>query len=88
MLINALKSAQGDVAEQLHAWINKKEFDRTAKVNAVKHIYEQLEIKALTERAIQRYFDKAYQALEAIDIPADRKNNLKEFADYLYHRDK
>lgn len=88
LLINALKSAKGETAKTLADWIARKEFDKEEKVKVVKEIYEQLAIKQLTEDAIQSYFDEGYQALTAIDISDERKAPLKEFADYLYHREK
>lgn len=53
LLINALKSAQGETAKELNNWITRKDFDKEQKVQAVKNIYEQLAIKQLTEQAIQ-----------------------------------
>lgn len=88
LLINALKSAEGATAKTLADWIAKEDFDKKEKVQAVKEIYEQLSIEQLTEEAIQSYFDEGYEALAAIDISDKRKEPLKEFADYLYHRDK
>ncbi|MEQ8715525.1 MAG: polyprenyl synthetase family protein [Cyclobacteriaceae bacterium] len=88
LLINALKSAEGETGKTLTDWIAKKEFDKEEKVMAVSEIYEQLAIKQLTEEAIQTYFDEGYTALAAIDISDKRKAPLKEFADYLYHREK
>ncbi len=88
LLINALKIAEGETARILTDWIAKKDFDKEQKVKAVTAIYEQLAIRQLTDKVIQDYFDQGYQALASIDIPDSRKAPLKEFADYLYHRDK
>jgi geranylgeranyl diphosphate synthase type II len=88
LLINALEMAEGATANELNDWVSKKEFDKEQKVKAVKNIYEQLSIKTLTEKAIQGYFDQGYKALAAISISDKRKESLKAFADYLYHRDK
>ena len=44
LLIQALKTAKGDDAATLNAWINKKQFDPKEKVAAVKAIFVRSEI--------------------------------------------
>lgn len=88
LLIEALDRARGDLKEKLDFWINATDFDKDEKVNAVREIYETLEIRTLTEHKIRAYFGKGLHALESLPAPADRKAALLQFAHQLVERDK
>ena len=66
LLIRALELAQGSTQEELQGWIDKKEFDSEEKVNAVKAIYDQLDIHDLAEAKMNEYFDKGFDQLDAL----------------------
>jgi geranylgeranyl diphosphate synthase type II len=87
LLIKALETADADTLTELNHWISLKEFNATEKVAAVTAIYNKLQIKENAFKAMQTYADTSFKALEAINLPAQRKQYLKEFADNLLSRD-
>ena len=88
LLIEAMKRAQGAQAEELNHWLNATDFDPAEKVAAVTAIYNDLDIKALTEAKIADYFSDSADALEVLKCPDDRKALVKAFTDWLVARDK
>ena len=88
LLIKAIEDATGALKESLMNWLDKKEFDKEEKVAAVTDIYNQLGIKSLTEKKIDQYFSKAYQALGQLEMEEHRLEELRAFMDFLIHRDR
>lgn len=88
LLIQALENAEGDTRENLLGWINKQEFDPAEKVEAVKEIYNQLNIKEKTQAKVDEFFVRSKHSLENIAVNEERKTELKTFATYLMNRDK
>ncbi|WP_448698941.1 polyprenyl synthetase family protein [Mucilaginibacter sp. AW1-3] len=87
LLIKALELAKGDNLTQLNYWLAATDFDATEKVNAVKSIYAALNIRGQAENEMNKYARSAMQSFEAINLPAERKAILKEFADQLLVRE-
>lgn len=88
LLINAMERAVGPIAEELHDLLKTESFDPSEKVDAVKAIYDQLEIRALTQEKINYYFDQAFDLIDKIDCPSERKAPLKGLISFLVARDK
>lgn len=87
LLIKALELAKGPQAADLTDWLAASDFDTTEKVAAVTNIYNELQIRAYAETAMNAYADIAFKALDAITLPEDRKQYLRDFADSLMVRD-
>ena len=87
LLIKAMELADEKAASDLRRWLKEKEFDPTDKVNSVKNIYNQLNIKKLTEEKIKDYFNKGYAALDTVGVPKEKKANLLNLAHNLTNRD-
>ena len=87
LLIKALELAKGVQAAELDNLIAATEFDTQEKVAAVTEIYNQLQIRQYAEDAMQAYADKAFEALEKINLPAENKQYLHDFADSLLVRE-
>ncbi|WDF53586.1 polyprenyl synthetase family protein [Mucilaginibacter sp. KACC 22063] len=88
LLIKALETAQDENLQQLDYWLSVKQFDPAEKVAAVTAIYNNLNIKAAAEFAMQKYASAAYEALNNINLSTERKQYLYEFAESLLNRDK
>ncbi|MFD1255415.1 polyprenyl synthetase family protein [Mucilaginibacter terrae] len=88
LLIKALELAGINEKKILNNWINSANFEPTDKVNAVKAIYNSLNIRQYAEQAMQEFADKAFVALDQINLPEDRKQYLRNFADGLMVREK
>ena len=87
LLIKALELAQGEQAIELNALLNASHLDNAEKVNAVTRIYNELDIRQYAETAMQTYADKAFEALEQINLPNEHKQYLHHFADGLLVRE-
>jgi len=87
LLIKAKELASGENSIKLSHWLNAKGFDKDEKVSAVKAIYDDLNIKKLTENKMNQYFEKAFQNLEDIDAPSAKKLVIKDFFNYLINRE-
>jgi geranylgeranyl diphosphate synthase type II len=87
LLIKALELAQGDTLTQLNYWLHAEEYEPTEKVEAVKRIYNQLNIREQAEAEMNQYAEKAMLSFDKISLPDERKSVLKEFADMLLVRE-
>jgi len=87
LLIKALELAQGEQAIELNALLNASHLDNAEKVSAVTRIYNELDIRQYAETAMQTYADKAFEALEQINLPNEHKQYLHHFADGLLVRE-
>lgn len=87
-MINALKNAPPSEKKALTGWLTRKEFDPVEKINAVTGIFDNLNIRELTEERIKDYYRAAISSLEHLNRPADRKTELLNFASFLMNRQK
>ena len=87
LLLKSLELADQVQSAELNSWLNAKQFNNTEKVRAVTGIYDNLGIRQLAESAMQTYADKAFEALDAINLPEDHKQYLRDFADGLLERE-
>lgn len=87
LLLKSLELASGDTKMTLQNWIAKKEFDKEEKVIAVKNIYDQLNIKVLSETEMNRHYSSALKNLEQIDCESSKKQSLLTFASNLMERE-
>ena len=86
LLINALRLANKEQAEALRSWMGKKEFDPAQKIQAFTSIYNELQLKQLTENKIQAYYDASVENLKALQVAPEKLTILKEVCDHLMHR--
>ncbi len=87
LLIKALELAQGKTASDLSFWLAAAQFEPAEKVDAVTNIYNQLNIRQQAQNAMQECYDAAMEALAAVNLSADRKQYLHDFADSLLIRE-
>ena len=85
LLIKALELASGKTKTELQNWIGLKKFNKSAKVKAVTAIYDQLEIQKLTERKIEKYFTRGFNALSSMH-PDLSVNEIREYTQVLMDR--
>ncbi len=85
LLIKALEKATPKQKKELNFWLSEKKFKKQEKVNAVKEIYNVLNIPTLTEKKINQYFTKGFSQLEKLSSP-NGKEVLKSFAENLIER--
>ncbi|WP_439556379.1 polyprenyl synthetase family protein [Dyadobacter sp.] len=88
LLIEALSKAAGSHKEELDKWISAGQFDPEEKVNAVKAIYEVLDIRKFTEEKISTYFERGLADLRSLNVEEARKASLLQFVQQLVEREK
>lgn len=88
MLINAMNRATGADREELTHWLAAKNPAREKKVAAVTAIYTRLGISELATEAMNRYNDRALQVLNSINISEEARQQFRDFANMLMHRNR
>ena len=86
MLIQALKNSSPSQANELEGWLTCQDFEPQEKIAAVTRLYDELHIRQMAEQKINHYFDAALAALDAIQLPTERKQILLELAYKLLNR--
>jgi geranylgeranyl diphosphate synthase type II len=85
--IKAIELANAGQVAELGNWTALKQFDSNEKVEAVTAIYNALNVRQHAEEVMQAYADKAFEALDAINLPEEHKQYLRNFADGLLVRE-
>ena len=80
MLINAYNRANDAQRKELEKWIFAKEFDRNEKVKAVTELYDEIGIRQLCEQKMEECYQLALKYLAKVNVPEERKAELKAYA--------
>lgn len=88
MLINAMLKAEGEDKKELEKWISATEFNRNEKVAAVTALYNKLGIDRLAQEKIEHYFAQSRKYLDAVNVPAERKEELLKYTAKMMKRNK
>ena len=86
MLINAVNRATPQQRDELTKWIEAKEFDRNEKVKAVTELYNEIGIRKLCEQKIEQYYQQSLVYLSKVNVPEERKTELKAYAAEMMKR--
>ncbi len=86
LLLQALQKATGSFKDELDMWLGRMDGDNTEKVNAIRILYDKLDIPELSEKLMNDYFNTAIVALEKIKVDDKLKADLKQFAINLIDR--
>lgn len=87
LYLTSLKVAASREAIQLEHLYSVNPPDPTAKVEAVKSLFESSGAAELTRCEIEKYTRSAFDALEELDIASDKKELLHNFGKGLMHRE-
>jgi geranylgeranyl diphosphate synthase type II len=87
LLIKAFELADSVQKRRLENWICRNDFDNNEKVAGVTNIYNNLNIREAAANEMYAHADKAFEALEKINLAEEKKNALRYFADSLLVRD-
>lgn len=87
LLIKARELAKDTQANELNNWLKQQQFDAREKVTAVTSIYNQLHIRQFAEEAMHTFAERAFKALDDINLPEERRQYLRLFADNLLVRE-
>lgn len=86
MLINAFNHANAEQLEELKRWVAAPTFDRKEKVEAVTHLYNEIGIDKMAQDRIAYYFEQSKKYLDAVGVSADRKEELRQYAQRMMKR--
>jgi geranylgeranyl diphosphate synthase type II len=87
LMLSAIAAANNATLDELNDWLQRKEFDPAEKVEAVKRIFEKLDIRGRTQQEIDRYFYRASAALQTIPVSDDAKAPLQKLSEQLMVRE-
>ncbi|HVW14971.1 MAG TPA: polyprenyl synthetase family protein [Mucilaginibacter sp.] len=87
LLIKALELANKEQSSELNKWFSVTDFPAKQKVEAVTGIYDKLNIRQRAREAMNSYARHAFEALQAVKMPAQSKLYLRSFADSLMIRE-
>jgi len=87
LLLKALELSDPMTKEEILTWINKKEFDPDEKIEAVKQIYNKLNINEITTNNIECYYQSAISSWKLIDLAVEKKTELLQLAKMIMKRD-
>lgn len=88
LLIKALKNAKGKQKKELERWITATDFDPELKIKEVTNIYNELNLKQISESFIEKYYLAALDCLSGIDVVDERKKMLLSLSENLMYREK
>ena len=86
MLINAFSHADEAQRQELEKWVNAKSFDREEKIAAVTRLYNEIGIDKMAQDKIAYYFEQSKKYLDAVQVPAERKEELQKYAQRMMKR--
>lgn len=86
MLINAFNHANGAQRAELQKWVDAEEFDRKEKVAAVTRLYNEIGIDKMAQDKIAYYFEQSKKYLDAVNVSAERKEELAKYAQKMMKR--
>lgn len=86
LYLKALEQTSQQEKEQLLHLYSIKSDDNHDKIELVKQVFETSQATQSTQKAIADYTQKAFDILEAMDIPSDKKDQLRMFGEGLMNR--
>ena len=86
MLINACNRANGEQQAELMSWIERKDFDAQEKIAAVTRLYNDIGIDKLAQRKIEEYFAESRKYLDKLNVPEERKSELRKYVANMMNR--
>lgn len=86
MLINAFNKANAAQREELTRWVSARDFDRNEKVDAVTRLYNEIGIYQLAQDKIAFYFAESKKYLDAVNVPEEKKEELRKYAQKMMKR--
>ena len=88
LLLDSIEKSKGTPeAKTLSNWLKKKKFVPAEKVEAIREIYDTLEIKNDAETESKKYFERANSALNKLAVSEDKKTVIRLFAEQLQNRE-
>jgi len=87
LYLKAFELAEGKTIELLTDYFNGNFSEPTQKINGVKEIYQKLGVDRETNKELDKYYNRALDYLNKVNVPQGKKSELIKFADQLKQRD-
>jgi geranylgeranyl diphosphate synthase type II len=87
-LIKALSNADSSQRSALERWLIATDYEPEEKIRFVKNLYDQLNLRAVTQNLIEKYYLASLDLLSSIRVADDRKRNLLWLSENLMYREK
>ena len=87
LLLKAMELADYRLKTTIQDWITRKEFDDAEKIQVIKDVYSELNIRYITEQYMNGYYQSAIETLDEIDLSGEAKNELLQLAGMIMARD-
>jgi geranylgeranyl diphosphate synthase type II len=87
MLLRALEKATPAQQKELQQWLQAGSFDPEEKIDAVRTIFDQLNIREETEQEMEKYFEAGMRSLDAVPANSDLKIPLIAMVNFLRKRE-
>ena len=86
LLIKAMELASPAQREEMERRMAQENFDPEEKIAYFTELYNELGIKGICEERIAALFGNCDRYIDAVSVPADRKEAIRNFADSLLNR--
>jgi len=86
MLIHAKSISNAEQESELNFWISEKDFVPEEKINAVRSIYDALDMQTICRKKIEELFALSLDALDKVNVSTEKKEFLREYAHQLMGR--
>lgn len=86
LLLKAFELAETENLQSLQTWTNYETFDVKEKVDAVKQVYDVLNIQKIAKEAMDNYMNKALAYMEQINVSIEAKANILDLTKQLMAR--
>lgn len=86
MLIHAKSISNAEQESELNFWISEKDFVPEEKINAVRSIYDALDMQTICHKKIEELFALSLDALDKVNVSTEKKECLREYAHQLMGR--
>jgi geranylgeranyl diphosphate synthase type II len=87
LMIMALELARGKHHDELNQLLSAHDIEPDKKIEAVKNIYNRLEVSKITEAKAQEYYKRSVLSLKKVSVAEDKKEALYRFASDLMERE-
>lgn len=88
LLIKALEKSNTKQRNELEKWLTAEQYNPQEKIEAVKNIYDELNLKVISEKLIENYYLASLDCLSSINVTDIRKKDLIQLSENLMYREK
>ena len=87
LMLTALSSARGSTKQELESWLERTDFNSKEKVEAVRQIYDRLEVRISAQKKMDELYREALLHLDALPLTSIQTMPLRELAAVLMDRE-